>query len=111
MNHIDQMDQLRQGIHLRAYGQNDPLREYRFEGFEMFEAMVDSIEEEVAMYIMKAQVQQNLQRQEVAEGKAMQQKTNEEPKKKKPIRKGITVGRNDPCTCGSGKKYKNCCGA
>jgi preprotein translocase subunit SecA len=111
MNHIDQMDQLRQGIHLRAYGQNDPLREYRFEGFEMFETMVDSIEEEVAMYIMKAQVQQNLQRQEVAEGKAMQQKTNEEPKKKKPIRKGITVGRNDPCTCGSGKKYKNCCGA
>ncbi|MDT8858759.1 preprotein translocase subunit SecA [Alkalihalobacillus sp. MEB130] len=110
MNHIDQMDQLRQGIHLRAYGQNDPLREYRFEGFEMFEAMVDSIEEEVAMYIMKAQVQQNLQRQEVAQGKAMQQNTSEEPKKKKPIRKGETIGRNDPCTCGSGKKYKACCG-
>lgn len=111
MNHIDQMDQLRQGIHLRAYGQNDPLREYRFEGFEMFEAMVDSIEEEVAMYIMKAQVQQNLERQKVAEGKAMQQSENQEPKKRKPIRKGVTVGRNDSCTCGSGKKYKNCCGA
>ncbi|KHF37817.1 preprotein translocase subunit SecA [Halalkalibacter okhensis] len=110
MNHIDQMDQLRQGIHLRAYGQNDPLREYRFEGFEMFEAMVDSIEEEVAMYIMKAQVQQNLQREEVAQGKAMQQSDKEEPKKKKPVRKGVTVGRNDPCTCGSGKKYKACCG-
>ncbi|WP_034747934.1 preprotein translocase subunit SecA [Halalkalibacter wakoensis] len=110
MNHIDQMDQLRQGIHLRAYGQNDPLREYRFEGFEMFEAMVDSIEEEVAMYIMKAQVQQNLQRQEVAQGKAMQQSDKAEPKKKTPVRKGVTVGRNDPCTCGSGKKYKACCG-
>ena len=70
MNHIDQMDQLRQGIHLRAYGQNDPLREYKFEGFEMFEQMIASIEDEVAMYIMKAQVEQNLQRTEVAEGKA-----------------------------------------
>ncbi|MBP3950009.1 preprotein translocase subunit SecA [Bacillus suaedae] len=111
MNHIDQMDQLRQGIHLRAYGQIDPLREYRFEGFEMFEAMIASIEEEVAMYIMKAQVQQNLERQKVAEGKAVQQSTEEAPKKKKPIRKGVSVGRNDECTCGSGKKHKNCCGA
>ncbi|WP_368503295.1 preprotein translocase subunit SecA [Alkalihalophilus sp. As8PL] len=112
MNHIDQMDQLRQGIHLRAYGQNDPLREYRFEGFEMFEAMIASIEEEVSMYIMKAQVQQNLERQKVAEGKAVHQDTSkQEPKKKKPIRKGEVIGRNDACICGSGKKYKNCCGA
>ncbi|GAE31564.1 preprotein translocase subunit SecA [Halalkalibacter hemicellulosilyticus] len=111
MNHIDQMDQLRQGIHLRAYGQNDPLREYRFEGYEMFEAMIASIEEEVSMYIMKAQVQQNLERQKVAEGKAVQQSEKQEPKKKMPIRKGTTVGRNDPCTCGSGKKYKHCCGS
>ncbi|WP_017726273.1 preprotein translocase subunit SecA [Halalkalibacterium ligniniphilum] len=113
MNHIDQMDQLRQGIHLRAYGQNDPLREYRFEGFEMFEAMIASIEEEVAMYIMKAQVQQNLEREKVAEGTAVHQSvTNGEAKaKKKPIRKGETVGRNEPCPCGSGKKYKHCHGA
>lgn len=114
MNHIDQMDQLRQGIHLRAYGQNDPLREYRFEGFNMFEAMIAEIEEEVSMYVMKAQVQQNLQRQEVAEGKAVQPSANAEAQKaekKKPIRKGETIGRNDPCVCGSGKKYKNCCGA
>src|SRR5699024_8716082 len=61
MDHIDQMDQLRQGIHLRAYGQDDPLREYQLEGFEMFEAMVASIEEEVAKYIMKAQIRNNLQ--------------------------------------------------
>lgn len=114
MNHIDQMDQLRQGIHLRAYGQNDPLREYRFEGFNMFEAMIAEIEEEVSMYVMKAQVQQNLQRQEVAEGKAVQPSANGEAQKKpknKPIRKGEDIGRNDPCICGSGKKYKNCCGA
>src|SRR5690625_7086129 len=66
MDHIDQMDQLRQGIHLRAYGQDDPLREYQLEGFEMFEAMVASIEEEVAKYIMKAQIRNNLQREAVA---------------------------------------------
>lgn len=83
MNHIDQMDQLRQGIHLRAYGQNDPLREYRFEGFEMFEHMIESIEEEVSMYIMKAQVQQNLERQKVAEGKAVQQSEQGKEKKEK----------------------------
>jgi preprotein translocase subunit SecA len=68
MDHIDAMEQLRQGIHLRAYGQNDPLREYQFEGFEMFQAMIASIEEEVAMYIMKAEVSQNLERQEVVKG-------------------------------------------
>src|SRR5690625_6905775 len=62
MDHIDQMDQLRQGIHLRAYGQNDPLREYQIEGFNMFEAMIESIEEEAAKYIMKAQIRSNLQR-------------------------------------------------
>ncbi|RNB92633.1 preprotein translocase subunit SecA [Brevibacillus fluminis] len=70
MDHIDAMEQLRQGIHLRAYAQNDPLREYQFEGFEMFQAMVASVEEEVAMYIMKAEVSQNLERQEVVKGQA-----------------------------------------
>ena len=110
MNHIDQMDQLRQGIHLRAYGQNDPLREYRFEGFAMFEDMIASIEEEVAMYIMKAQIEQNLERKQVAEGKAVHASSGKEPQKKKPIRKAASVGRNEPCPCGSGKKYKQCCG-
>lgn len=70
MDHIDAMEQLRQGIHLRAYAQNDPLREYQFEGFEMYQAMVASVEEEVAMYIMKAEVSQNLERQEVIKGQA-----------------------------------------
>jgi preprotein translocase subunit SecA len=71
MDHIDAMDQLRQGIHLRAYGQNDPLREYQFEGYEMFQSMVASVQEEVAMYIMKAEVSQNLERQDVIRGQGI----------------------------------------
>ncbi|UTR16006.1 preprotein translocase subunit SecA [Salipaludibacillus sp. LMS25] len=112
-SHIDQMDQLRQGIHLRAYGQNDPLREYKFEGFEMFEQMIAMIEEEVSRYVMKAQIQSNLERKQVAEGKAVHEssnETNKESKRKTPFKKGQTVGRNDPCPCGSGKKYKQCHG-
>jgi len=109
MDHIDAMDQLRQGIHLRAYGQIDPLREYQMEGYAMFENMIASIEEEVAKYIMKAQIQHNLQRQEVAKGQAVHPKEGEEMKRK-PVRKAMEVGRNAPCICGSGKKYKNCCG-
>ncbi|CDQ19220.1 protein translocase subunit secA [Halobacillus karajensis] len=112
MDHIDQMDQLRQGIHLRAYGQNDPLREYNFEGFRMFEQMVANIDEEVSRYVMKAQIRNNLQREEVAQGaKAVSGGSeNKEPKKKTPFVKKDSVGRNDPCPCGSGKKYKNCHG-
>lgn len=111
MDHIDAMDQLRQGIHLRAYGQNDPLREYQMEGFAMFENMIASIEEDVAKFIMKAQIRNNLERQEVAQGQtAVHPKEGDEAPKKKPKRKVVEIGRNDPCICGSGKKYKNCCG-
>jgi preprotein translocase subunit SecA len=109
MDHIDAMDQLRQGIHLRAYGGTDPLREYQFEGFEMFQKMIESIQEEVATYIMKAHVESNLQRKAVAEGQAVDPKA--EKQAKKPIRREVKVGRNDPCPCGSGKKYKHCHGA
>ncbi|MCA1040455.1 preprotein translocase subunit SecA [Bacillus infantis] len=111
IDHIDAMDQLRQGIHLRAYGQIDPLREYQHEGFAMFENMIASIEEDVAKYIMKAEIRNNLQREEVAKGQAVNPKENEGGKvKKKPAVKQLDVGRNDSCICGSGKKYKNCCG-
>lgn len=111
MDHIDQMDQLRQGIHLRAYGQNDPLREYQFEGFAMFEAMIESIEDEVSRYIMKAEIRDNLQRQAVVKNTQAVSGGGEEKKKvRKPYVKKETVGRNDPCPCGSGKKYKNCHG-
>ena len=111
MDHIDQMDQLRQGIHLRAYGQNDPLREYQMEGFAMFESMIESIEEETARYIMKAQIRDNLQRQAVVQNtQAVSGSQDGKPKKRKPYVKKETVGRNDPCPCGSGKKYKHCHG-
>ncbi|MCA1033736.1 MULTISPECIES: preprotein translocase subunit SecA [Bacillaceae] len=111
IDHIDAMDQLRQGIHLRAYGQIDPLREYQHEGFAMFENMIASIEEDVAKYIMKAEIRNNLQREEVAKGQAVNPKENEGGKvKKKPAVKQMDIGRNDSCICGSGKKYKNCCG-
>lgn len=110
MDHIDAMDQLRQGIHLRAYGQIDPLREYQQEGFTMFEAMITSIEEEAAMYLMKAEIRNNLERQEVAQGHAVNPKEDGEQVKKKPVVKKKDIGRNDPCHCGSGKKYKNCHG-
>ncbi|WP_374723305.1 preprotein translocase subunit SecA [Calidifontibacillus erzurumensis] len=110
MDHIDAMDQLRQGIHLRAYGQIDPLREYQMEGFTMFENMVASIEDDVAKYIMKAQIRNNLQRQQVAEGQAVKPDSSEGETKRKPYVKRQDISRNAPCPCGSGKKYKHCCG-
>ncbi|SEM65020.1 protein translocase subunit secA [Mesobacillus persicus] len=111
MDHIDQMEHLRQGIHLRAYGQIDPLREYQTEGFAMFESMVEAIEADVARYIMKAEIRNNLQRQEVVKGHAVNPKEEGGQKaKKKPMVKQMDIGRNDACYCGSGKKYKNCHG-
>jgi len=111
IDHIDAMDQLRQGIHLRAYGQIDPLREYQNEGFAMFEAMVASVQEDVTKYAMKAEIQSNLQREEVAKGQAVNPKEEGGTVKKKPIRNEANVGRNEMCPCGSGKKFKNCHGA
>jgi preprotein translocase subunit SecA len=111
IDHIDAMDQLRQGIHLRGYAQIDPLREYQSEGFEMFEAMISAIEEDAAKYVMKAEIRNNLQREEVAKGHAVDPKEGEGGKvKKKPIIKHMDIGRNDECPCGSGEKYKNCHG-
>ncbi|MFC4404936.1 preprotein translocase subunit SecA [Gracilibacillus xinjiangensis] len=111
MDHIDQMDQLRQGIHLRAYGQNDPLREYQMESFTMFEQMISSINEDVSKYVMKAQIRENLKREAVVkETQAVSGGDQAKKKVKKPYVKAQNVGRNDPCPCGSGKKYKNCHG-
>ncbi|MFK5710073.1 preprotein translocase subunit SecA [Lysinibacillus boronitolerans] len=111
IDHIDAMDQLRQGIHLRAYGQNDPLREYQQEGFAMFEDMVASIREDVAKYAMKAEIRNNLEREEVAKGQAVNPKEEGgSAPKKLPVRKAENIGRNDLCPCGSGKKFKNCHG-
>ncbi|MBR2569508.1 MAG: SEC-C domain-containing protein, partial [Paenibacillus sp.] len=109
MDHIDAMDHLRQGIHLRAYGGTDPLREYQFEGYEMFNAMIATIQEEVSTYIMRSQVEAKVERKAVVEENKMS--TNAEPGVKRPVKKDETVGRNDPCPCGSGNKYKNCHGS
>jgi preprotein translocase subunit SecA len=110
MDHIDAMDHLRQGIHLRAYGGTDPLREYQFEGFEMFHEMVNQIQQDVATYIMKAQVERNQERQAVVEESKISTNSSSEPAQKQPTKNEPQIGRNDPCPCGSGKKYKNCHG-
>lgn len=114
MDHIDAMEQLRQGIHLRAYGQDNPLRAYQFEGFAMFEAMIQEIQEEIVKYVMKSIIteEEEIEREEVAVNPtAVANGSEQETKaaKKEPIRRAEKVGRNDPCPCGSGKKYKNCC--
>lgn len=112
MDHIDAMEQLRQGIHLRAYGQDNPLRSYQFEGFAMFEQMVQEIQEEVTKYVMKAVVQEEetFAREEVATNVVPISggDTPSEKPKVVQLRRSDKVGRNDPCPCGSGKKYKNC---
>ena len=111
IDHIDAMEQLRQGIHLRAYAQTDPLHEYEQEGFRMFNEMIEAIKGDVAKFAMKAEIRSNLEREEVAKGQAVNPKEeSDKPKKKQPVRKSAEVGRNDLCPCGSGKKYKNCHG-
>jgi len=109
MAHIDAMDGLRQGIHLRSYGQINPLEEYKNEGFEMFTNLIELIEDDVTRYIYLAEIRQNLERKQVA--KPIRATSGKEEVKKQPIKRAVKkVGRNEPCSCGSGKKYKMCCG-
>jgi len=110
MDHIDEMDQLRQGIGLRAYGQVDPLIEYKKIAFDMFEDLVQSIQEETVKFLYHIQIDKNnmIQREQVAKPVFTNAGIQE---KKQPVVKGKKIGRNDPCPCGSGKKYKYCCGA
>ncbi|MDW7673959.1 MAG: preprotein translocase subunit SecA [Bacillota bacterium] len=107
MDHIDAMDQLRQGIGLRAYGQRDPLIEYKNEGYAMFQAMIDDIQEEVVRYLYRVKV---VQEEPQARVRNVSENRGGEEAAKKPIRVGEKVGRNEDCPCGSGKKYKKCCG-
>lgn len=113
-DHIDTMDQLRQGIHLRSYGQQNPLRDYQNEGHQLFDNMMMNIEEDVSKYILKSviTVEDDVERDKAKEykGQHVSAEDGKEKVKAKPIVKGDQVGRNDPCPCGSGKKYKNCCG-
>ncbi len=110
MDHIDQMSSLRQSIGLQSYAQINPLREYQNIGFEMFETMVANIEDEVVVFVSRAQLRDNLQREEVAKPTGTSGGAEETSKRKPVVNKNAKVGRNDPCPCGSGKKYKHCCG-
>ena len=109
MDHIDAMDRLRDGIGLRAYGQHDPVVEYKLEGFDMFDDMVRLIREDTLIRLYHAQIRQNIQRQQVARP-AEARLAGQENDRPKTVKAGAKVGRNEPCPCGSGKKYKNCCG-
>ena len=108
MDHIDDMDQLRQGIGLQAYGQRDPVVEYKFAGFDMFDAMIDAITEETVKALTHIQIEQKVEREHVA--KVTGTNKDETVASKPKTREGKKVQPNDPCPCGSGKKYKMCCG-
>ena len=126
MDHIDAMDDLKDGIGLRAYGQKDPVAQYRIEGFDMFDEMVAGIQRDVVKILLNIQkagevkrtqtakitsaAQEKLQSINVVTEGGSAQKTSQEPKREPVVNQGPKVGRNDPCPCGSGKKYKNCCG-
>ena len=109
MDHLDAMDMLRQGIGLRAYGQKDPLIEYKIEAFDMFGQMIEHIQEDIVRYIYRVNIVTTAQ----AEDRLAQATTShgDDAGPKEPVRNKATVGRNDACPCGSGKKYKKCCGA
>ena len=103
MNHINTMSHLREGIGLRSYAQENPLRAYTNEGFELY----NTIDQETTMFLLKSEIRQNIERKQVVKGKAV---TDNNKTKKATPKRVNKIGRNDPCPCGSGKKYKNCCG-
>lgn len=107
MEHINTMAHLREGIGLRSYAQEDPLRAYTNEGFELFENLLNVVDKEITTFLLKAEIRQNIERKQVAKGEAVSDssKVSKQASKKKE-----KIGRNDPCPCGSGKKYKQCCG-
>ncbi len=107
MEHINTMSHLREGIHLRGYAQENPLRAYTSEGFELFDNLLATIDKDTTFYLMKAEVRQNTERKQVAKGEAVTDSNKEKKRTPKKVKK---IGRNEPCPCGSGKKYKNCCG-
>ena len=109
MEHINTMSHLREGIYLRGYAQEDPLHAYTMEGFDMFDRMLQNIDKDTTVFLLKAEIRQNIERKPQAK-KMSTNKDDSEGKSKKKPKKVAKVGRNDPCPCGSGKKYKQCCG-
>jgi preprotein translocase subunit SecA len=110
VQHIDSMSELRQAVTLQSYGQINPFREYQEVGFNMFETMIQNIQDDVTRYVLKAQVRQNTERVQVAKPIRAYSGKEDQETKKAPRKVGEKVGRNDPCPCGSGKKYKHCHG-
>lgn len=107
MNHINTMSHLREGIGLRSYAQEDPLRAYTSEGFELYDELLNTIDKNITMFLLKSEIRQNIERKQVAKGQAV----NDDNKTKKATPKKVEkIGRNSLCPCGSGKKYKQCCG-
>ena len=107
MEQINVMSHLREGIYLRSYGQEDPLRAYSTEGFDLFDQMLQKIDHDVTIFLLKAEIQKTVERKPVTRNVQTNDDKSDSVKKPKKSKK---VGRNDPCPCGSGKKYKNCCG-
>ena len=107
MEHINTMSHLREGIHLRGYAQENPLRAYKGEGYELFDSLLSNIDKQASTFLLKAEIRQNVERKKVAEGVA---NTDSSKVKKAQPKRVAKVGRNDKCPCGSEKKYKQCCG-
>ena len=107
VEHLNAMEGLKEGIFLRQYAQTNPLQAYTMEGYDMFEDLLNRIDDTIAQFLLKANIEQNTERKQTVKGKTNETE-GEEPRK--PIRKEKKPGRNDLCSCGSGKKYKNCCG-
>ena len=101
------MEALKEGIFLRQYAQANPLQAYTMEGYDTFEQLLNKIDESIAQFLLKANIEQNTEMKQTIKGNANDHKEKES---RKPIVKERKIGRNDPCSCGSGKKYKNCCG-
>ena len=111
MDHINTMSHLREGIYLRGYGQQDPLRAYTMEGYDLFDSMLQAIDKDISVYLLKAEIKQNIERVEQTPKEQLLTNDSDDTVKKKPkVNKNKKVGRNDPCPCGSGKKYKQCHG-
>jgi len=110
VQHIDAMSELRQAVSLQSYAQMNPFREYQETGFDMFSTMVTNIQNDVTRFVLKAQVRQNTERVQVAKPISTSSGKEDETRKKAPVKVAQKVGRNDPCPCGSGKKYKHCHG-
>ena len=106
MEHISTMTHLRDGIGLRGYANTSPLQAYTMEGYQLFDEMLEKINRDISIYLLKSEVRQNLERKQIAKSVV----TNDSKDHKKVQKKSQKIGRNDPCPCGSGKKYKQCCG-